>query len=47
MYMNLRLNQAKLPQLLPTRLAQTRALKQYKVKNTKYTTYQPSKHGSH
>ena len=32
MNINLRVNQAKLPQLLPTRLAQTRALKQYKVK---------------
>ena len=30
-----RSEQANLPELLPTRLAQTRVLKQYNVKNTK------------
>ena len=34
-----RSKQANLPKLLPTRLSQTRVLKQYNVKNTKHTIH--------
>ena len=39
MNVDLSLKKDNLPRVLRTRLAQTRVLKQYKVKNTKYTVY--------